>query len=151
MHPRSRSRSEALFQGEPKLKHASVSNGSLFSLNSQKQSCSLAEGDLRGSPPFGKRRIPEAAPAWAQLGLRLTQGGLRADCRHRLGSVDSKGKESGPSWAGGTHFSTLVLVQKVRRERLWAEIETSVQADRGGLGGLNGDPRVGKQVGRVDA
>ena len=81
------------------------------------------------------------------------------DCRHRPGSVDSEGKGSvdgegkgsGPSWAGGTHFSTLVLVQKVQRERLWAERETSVQVDRGGLGGPNGDPRVRKQVGRVDA
>lgn len=67
------------------------------------------------------------------------------------GSVDGEGKGSGPSWAGGTHFSTLVLVQKVQRERLWAERETSVQVDRGGLGGPNGDPRVRKQVGRVDA
>ena len=73
------------------------------------------------------------------------------DCRHRPGSVDGEGKGSGPSWAGGTHFSTLVLVQKVQRERLWAERETSVQVDRGGLGGPNGDPRVRKQVGRVDA
>ena len=43
------------------------------------------------------------------------------------------------------------LEQKVGRERLWVGRETSVRLDLGGLGGLNGGPRVGKQVGRADA